>query len=323
MGKELKIATVGTSKIMNVFQEAVRQTPGLKCRTVYSRSLERGLQYAKEQDVPEACDSYEKLLDRDDIDIVYIASPNVFHRDQTIQALKKGKHVIVEKPSGVTEGEVQQMYQAAVENDVFFLEAITTLFMPGYLKLKEQLKTLGEVRSASIAYGRYSSKFDSYLRGENPNIFNPVMKAGALNDMGIYCIHTAVDLFGEPQSVFYTPYNDHNGVDLAGRLLLGYPGFEAELLTSKKEDIPCGCRIECGNGTLVQTGEVNLFENVVLQTETGEELLEGPLSGNRMVYELAAFRDCINSHDTAFFEKMARQSRICSKILELAHSRKD
>lgn len=315
MDKELRIATVGTSKIMDVFQDGVRRVPGLKCEIVYSRSLERGLQYAKEQGVTEACDSYEEILDRPDIDIVYIASPNVFHKDQAVQALRKGKHVIVEKPSGVTEEEVLQMHQAAVENDVFFLEAITTLFMPGYLKLKEQLKGLGGIRKVWIAFGRYSSKYDSYLRGENPNIFNPAMKGGALNDMGIYCIHTAVDLFGEPLSASYTPDIASNGVDLAGRLILRYPGFEAELLTSKKEDIPCGCRIECINGTLIQTGEVNVFDNVVLKTGQGEEQLEGPHSGNRMVYELAAFRDCITNHDTAFFEKMANQSRICSKIL--------
>ena len=61
----------------------------------------------------QACSSYADMLGRDDLDIIYIASPNMLHCAQAVEALRAGKHVIVEKPAAVTAGEVQEMYEAA------------------------------------------------------------------------------------------------------------------------------------------------------------------------------------------------------------------
>ena len=320
MSKTLRIGSVGTSSIMKLIQESIHLTDGLEAGVVYSRDEARGKAFAREAGVPEACSSYADMIGRDDLDIIYIASPNVLHCAQAVEALRAGKHVIVEKPAAVTAGEVQEMYEAAKAGGVFFLEAITTLFMPNYLALKQLLPELGDICKAEFAYGQYSSKYDAYLRGENPNIFNPAMQGGALNDMGIYCIHAVVDLFGEPEGVRYEAERGENGVDLKGTLCLEYPGLTVHVYTSKKDtpEMGNGVLIEGERGVLRQSGPFNEFPDVSACVDGAERPLAQQPAGNRMVYEHAAFRDCILAHDEEFFERMYRQSLACARILERA-----
>ena len=128
----LRVGTVGTSSIMRTIQGAIRLTDGMECRVVYSRTEEQGRAFAAEMGVPEHCTDYAAMLERSDLDLIDIASPNRFHVEQALAALEHGKHVIVEKPAAVTRGDVQRLIDAARANGVYFFEAITTLFMPQY-----------------------------------------------------------------------------------------------------------------------------------------------------------------------------------------------
>lgn len=317
----LNIGSVGTSAIMKLMQQAIAAVPGTQARMVYSRDEERGRAFAAETGVPEHCSSYEAMLEREELDVIYIASPNRFHFSQALQALEHKKHVILEKPAAVRRSETERLTQAALEHGVFFLEAISTLFMPNYLALKERLPQLGPIRRAEICYGQYSSKYDAYLRGENPNIFNPEMEAGALNDMGIYCVHTAVDLFGPPETVDWQARRGPNGIDLAGRLLLGYPGFTCQLTTAKDQDLDSGFRIEGARGWLQSRGALNEVPSAQARLEGGQEEIQLQQGlQNRMVFELTRFRDAILEKDEAFFRRMARQSTAAAAILEAAHT---
>ena len=316
----LRFGTVGTSSIACQMQQTITETDGVECRAVYSRDLSRGRAFADSVGVAAVCTDYEALLAREDIDAVYIASPNRFHAEQACRAMRAGKHVIVEKPAAVTIAQVQQMISTARENGVFFFEAITTLFMPKYLQCRALLPQLGTIRSAELSFGRYSSKYDAYLRGENPNVFNPAMQAGALNDMGVYCIHVAVDLFGRPEKVQYAPVFGANGIDLSGDLTLTYPDLTVHIATAKDKNLDSGCRVEGGRGFFAQSGTVHDFGSCIAALDGAEVKIDAPHAKNRMIYELSRFRDAIEARDEAFFERMAKQSLTVAEILERAHS---
>ena len=321
MEKTLTIGSVGTSAIMKLMQQAIATMPGLTSQVVCSRDEVRGREFARAAGVPESCTDYKAMLEREDISIVYIASPNRFHLEQTVQALEHRKHVILEKPAAVRRGDAERLFQTAQDNGVFLFEAISTLFMPNYLACKGALSRLGPVRRAEITYGQYSSKYDAYLRGENPNIFNPEMEAGALNDMGIYCVHTAVDLFGPPETVDWQGEYGPNGIDLAGQLSLGYPGFTCLLRTAKNRDLDSGCYVEGERGWFRSRGPLNEFPAAQLALDGAVEdlrLQEGVQ--NRLIFELTRFRDGILERDKAFFRAMARQSTTAAAILEAAHA---
>ena len=317
--KILNFGSVGTSSIMRVMQEAIRLTDGTVSKLLYSRSAERGRDFAQSEGIPESCDSYDAMLARNDLDVIYIASPNRFHTDQALKALNAGKHVIVEKPTAVTAEEVRALYEAANANHVFFFEAITTLFMPNFLACKQLLSQLGPLHSARLAYGQYSSKYDAYLRGENPNVFNPDMQGGVLNDMGIYCVHAAVNLLGEPESVRYEAERGPNGVDLSGTLTLKYPALTCEITMAKDRSLESGCRFEGEHGYFEERGPLNDFVRCSAALNGMVQEINVQSDGNRMLYELARFRDAILEGDADFFAAMAKQSILAASVLEQAH----
>ena len=316
----LRIGTVGSSAVMDVMQDAIRHTYGTECSVVYSRTEERAKEYAAKNSVAAWCCDYDEFVQRKDIDVVYIASPNILHTQQALAALNAGKHVIIEKPMALTRAEVDLLHKAALDHDVFILEAITTLFVPNYLACRELMHSLGEIQEVNIRYGQYSSKMDDYKKGIISNSLNPDMQGGALNDMGIYCIHMAVDLFGAPESVSYKPIYGPNGADLEGDLILTYPDLTCYLKASKQRDIGSGSLIRGSRGFFGSDGPLHNF--VSCHACLGEENFQISLQGkeNRMLYELKRFRDAINQKDRAFFRRMYDQSRTATGILEDAHA---
>lgn len=109
MEKILRVAAVGTNTVMDVAQEAIRLTDGLVCSVIFSRSPERGAESARKVGVSEVCSDYDELVARDDVDIIYIASPNSCHVEHGEKALRAGKHVIMEKPLALTRHDVDML----------------------------------------------------------------------------------------------------------------------------------------------------------------------------------------------------------------------
>ena len=318
--KVLRIGTVGRSSVMDVMQEAIRLTDGVQCTVVYSRRPDTGKAYAEKNGVAESCSDYEAFIHRGDVDVIYIASPNVCHTSQALAALRAGKHVLMEKPLTLNRRDTDLLYQTALENHVYIFEAITTLFMPNYTACRELLPFLGTVKHAAVCYGRYSSKYDDYKKGNIPSNLDPALKGGALNDMGIYCIHAATDLFGEPAEVSYSPVYGPNGADVEGTLLLTYPGqFICEIRTSKQRDLDCGIQVEGTNGSFSTSGTLHNVPAASANIGGREFSINRPSGENRMIHELARFRDAIMTEDTAFFMRMYFQSRIAAGVLEDAH----
>lgn len=321
MGRVVRVGTVGTSNIMRIIQDAFKKTERMECEVVYSRDPERGRAFADEVGVTEFCSDYDAMVSRDDLDVVYIASPNSLHTAQALKAMQHKKHAIIEKPAALSSRDIESLHVASMENDVYFLEAITTIFMPNFEILTRLLPKFGKIHNVEINYGQSSSRYDAYLRGENPNVFNPEMGGGALNDMGIYCIHAAVSLFGEPDKLLYVPELGPNGVDVAGKLTLYYPHFEVKILTSKKDNPGTGLCIDAEKGWYRSEGPMNAFTKCTAQLN-GQDIsvdVQHDLKMNRMVWEMTAFRDCIFKKDKSFFERMYHQSMISARVLEKAH----
>jgi len=291
---------------------------------VSSRKRETAQAFADKHNIKGIAVSLDDLLGRGDIDTVYLASPNKMHVSQCLKAVAAGKNVICEKPLAISEKEAQSVFEAARENGVFVFEAISTLFMPHYKELRGKLASLGKINSLSCRYTQRSSRLDAFMRGERVNVLDPAMQGGALNDLGVYAVHAIVGLFGSPGSVSYSPVRATNGVDLAGSLFMRYPGFTARVFCAKDRNAGSGLIIDGECGSVSQDGPVNAFMNCELCSSEGS----WPFSycgasitdGIRLSYELAAFRDAIQNHDTAFFDSMAEQSITTARVLELAHA---
>ena len=103
-------------------------------------------------------------------------------------------------------------------------------------------RKIGKLRKVFFNYCQYSSRYQRYLDGENPNTFNPAFSNGSIMDIGFYCLASAVALFGEPKSVQATASLLASGVDAHGVVVMDYGDFSVTLQHSKVSDSVHGKR---------------------------------------------------------------------------------
>ena len=222
----LKIGMIGTNFISDDFCEAAAQVPGAEICAIYSRKQETGDAFAAKHGIPRVYTDFDEFLDSD-LDAVYVASPNFAHCPQTLQALKRKKHVLCEKVMAVNEQEVRSMIDCARENNVVLLEAMRPDFDPAFDLIEENLPRIGKLRRATFEFCQYSSRYDSYREGIVQNAFNPELGNAAVMDIGVYCIHSLVRLFGMPKSIRALSTKLPNGFDGSGIVLMEYDGMSA------------------------------------------------------------------------------------------------
>ena len=93
----MNFAIIGTNFISDWFMAAGKHCEKLHVQAVYSRTMEKGRAFADKYGIPDCYDSLEKLAAAENVEAVYVASPNAFHASQSIQMLEAGKHVLCEK----------------------------------------------------------------------------------------------------------------------------------------------------------------------------------------------------------------------------------
>ena len=140
---------------------------------------------------------YQNLLQSDDIDAVYIALPNSMHAEFTLRALENGKHVLCEKPLGVTVEECERMIEASQRTGAKLMTAYRLHFEEANLNAVEVIRG-GRIGAPRIL----NSTFSFQIRDDNVRL-QRAMGGGSVYDMGIYCLNAARYLFrDEPIEVF-------------------------------------------------------------------------------------------------------------------------
>lgn len=315
----IKLGTVGTSWITEAFIEAAKHSGKFHLAAVYSRSIETAEKLAHTYHVPFIYTNLEEMARSQEIDTVYIASPNSVHFEQTITFLKNKKHVICEKPIFSNTAELEEAYRIAEENGVYLFEAIRNIHTPNFQILKEKLPMAGGLRSAVLPYIQYSSRYDLFLQGEEPNIFSSKYSGGALVDLGVYPLFLAVGLFGEPKKVTYHPVILRSGVDGSGTLVLNYDNFVCTILCSKTSHSVIPCEIHGEKGTFVLEDAAPISEIQFFDSHTKEsEILSVEQDEKNMVYECINFAEIIQTKNDGEYQQLKEWSRIVLRITEEA-----
>ena len=176
----LSTAEIGLYKVIPAMQQ------GRYCDVVgiASRDLDKAQAAAKLLGIPKAYGSYEELLADPDIDAVYIPLPNHLHVPWSIKALEAGKHVLCEKPIGLSVAEAQELLDVARKHpELKVMEAFMYRHHPQWRKAK-QLVTEGKIGDL-----RTIQTFFSYYLVDPDNIRNRAdIGGGGLMDIGSYCI---------------------------------------------------------------------------------------------------------------------------------------
>lgn len=293
----IRLAVIGTNWITRQFVDAAHETGSYKLTAVYSRSLEQAQAFASDYMVEHLFTSLEEMAQSDVIDAVYIASPNSLHFPQTRLFLSHKKHVICEKPLASNIAEVEQAIEIARENQVVLFEAFKTSSLPNFLQLQQALSKVGKMRKALINYCQYSSRYQRYLDGENPNTFNPAFSNGSIMDIGFYCLASAVALWGEPHSVKATATLLESGVDAHGVAVLDYGDFSVTLQHSKVSDSVLPSEIQGEDGSLV-VEKISECQKVSFVPRGGKaQDLTQPQHINTMLYEAELFARLVEKNE--------------------------
>ena len=308
----LRIATIGTSPITCDFVDVVTDNPDTAFVGTLSRNAERAQAFTAEHGGTCAFTSLDELVAANDVDAVYIASPNALHHDQALACIAGGKHVIVEKPFCSNAAEAQEVFDAAESAGGVALEAMRPLHDPAFHRCEDVLPHLGRIRRASLHIGSHSSRYDDILAGRRTNIFDCDMATGALMDMGVYTVEPMVEMFGVPTNIICagalldaeTRELSHGPIDGAGTILATFNDVLVELHFSKITHDLAASQIEAETATFtideIETprharvkhfGKAQRSSAKTGHPKTGDDVeeLDLPFCQNTMVYELADF----------------------------------
>ncbi|WML38405.1 Gfo/Idh/MocA family oxidoreductase [Neobacillus sp. OS1-2] len=315
----INFATVGTGWITESFIQAARLSEQLHLVSVFSRTEEKGKKLADQYNASSYYTDIEEMAKSKEFEAVYIASPNSVHFEQALTFLRNKKHVICEKPIFSTTAELEEAYKTAEENGVYLFEAIRNIHTPNFKILKEKLHEAGKLRSAILPYIQYSSRYDLFLQGEEPNIFSAKYSGGALADLGVYPLYLAVGLFGEPNKVTYHPVILRSGVDGSGTLVLEYDEFVCTILCSKISHSALPCEIHGEKGTFVLEDAAPITEIQFIDSHTKEsQILSVEQEEQNMVYEGINIAEIIESKNDEEYKRLKHWSEIVLRITEEA-----
>ena len=191
--------------------EAIRGNDGSELLAACRRDARELDAFCSRFGVARAYQSDDDLIADTDIDAVYIATPVNLHRPQTVKAAKAGKHVLVEKPMGLSVAECDDMVTACRAAGVKLGVAYFRRFYPVIARLKELLRSeaIGQPLSISAVTGTQTA----FVPGTEGSWRVDLQQSGGgvLMDVGSHRINLFLDLFGEMVSV--TAYGDTLGVD--------------------------------------------------------------------------------------------------------------
>lgn len=183
MSQKVRWGIIGLGGIANDFAQAFESNQA-ELVAVGSRTLDKAQDFADKYDIPKAYGNYEELYADEEIDIIYLATPNSYHAENMKDILNAGKHVLCEKAITMNKKELDEVLALALEKDLIVAEAMTIFHMPLYQEIKRRIdqNEFGKLKLATSYFGS--------LKEDDPTnrFFNPDLGGGALLDIGVYAL---------------------------------------------------------------------------------------------------------------------------------------
>ncbi|EME82769.1 uncharacterized protein MYCFIDRAFT_188053 [Pseudocercospora fijiensis CIRAD86] len=190
---------------------------------------------------PAAYGSYQEVYDHPDVDCIYIGTPHSFHKQNCLDAIRAGKHVLCEKPFAMNAKEAQEVFDAAKQKGVFIMEAMWTRFYPLVKKIQNLIfveKKLGTVYRTFCDFGL---AIDISSLPASSRIITSTDKVG--------------DKAEDPEVSSLQTLN--HGVDTSSSVLLRYPSTGKQAVCTSTTDVvgpTAFARIEGSKGSIVIHG---------------------------------------------------------------------
>ena len=304
MADKVKWGVMGLGKIANKFASDLLRVEDAILQGVASRDLEKARQFGQKYQSVNHYGSYEDLANDPTIDVIYVATPHVFHFENTLLCLENGKSVLCEKPLGMNAEEVAAMIIKAKSRNLFLMEGLWTRFIPATEKLIQLLneKIIGELISVHADFG---FKGDFNLRGR---VYNKSLGGGSLLDIGIYPIYLSLFTLGIPSRIQATARMMETDVDSFCAMLFDYDNSSKAVLKCTLEtDTPTEAFIYGSTGSLKMHSRFHHTQRITwFQGKDAKQVFDLPYEGNGYVYEIEEANRCVQNK-TAESQKLPHQ----------------
>ncbi len=314
----IKWGIIGCGKIAHKFAEDLLTIPNTQLCAVASRNLEKASDFGKIYKVSSCYGSYQELAKDSDIDVVYIATPHVFHFENTLMCLNHKKAVLCEKPFAMNAIQVEEMIQTAIKNKVFLMEALWTHFLPHYAYVIDLIisKELGLVKSLRADFG-FAANFDPKER-----LFNKDLGGGSLLDVGIYPLFAALSIIGYPEEINAKATFGETGIDETCNILLNYKNdVKATLYCAITEKTKTEAIIELEKGAIHIHSRFHEPSSITITTGNTSKHIAFDVQTNGYSFEAIHVQEMLLKNRTESTIMTFEKSRQLIKLLDAVRSK--
>ncbi len=283
---------LGCGKIAGKFADDLQHSAGGKLVACASRDDTKAQLFASQHNIPLCFGDYESMLQNEEVDIIYIATPHNMHMEHSMLCIQHKKHVLCEKPMGVNSHQVTETTTAARENGVFLMEALWTAFLPAIKEVKQEIEKgiIGDIRHLHADFG-FKAAYDPESR-----LFNPSLAGGSLLDIGIYPIFMAMWLLGKPLEVATSVHKALTGVDDECTMMLTFEGDRtASLHSTVSCDTATTCEITGTAGSIVIPSRFHEQDRFIVRRKGAEDVLyHTGITGKGYFHEIEHVHECLS-----------------------------
>lgn len=307
----VRIGIVGTGRIAPRFVSEAKYVSGISIVAAYNPNEKNGKSFGKKYAIPFYGADYAEFLEQ--VDAVYVASPNETHYSYVKQALEAGRHVLSEKPIAFTKQDTLELYELAEKKQVVLLEGIKTAYCPGFQQLLNvaQSGKIGEICDVEACFTRLAN-MDSRERTD-------AAYGGSYLEFGGYTLLPIIKLLGiHYRDVQLESLVDENGVDVYTRVNLRYDNKfgTAKMGVGVKSE---GQLVIAGTkGYILAESPWWLTKKFVVRYENPSiiETYEPSFQGDGLRYEISSFVSKINKCEKDGYKLTKEESLAMAEITE-------
>lgn len=296
----IHIAILGTGNIANTMARTLCKMEewGKKfcCYAVAARDLDRARAFAEMYGFERAYGSYEEMLSDPTVDFVYIATPHGYHYEHMKLCLEHGKHVLCEKAFTLNADQAREIFSFAGEKKLLAAEAIWPRYMP-MRGILDKLLASGVIGKTHFMVANIA--FDS---DHVPRMYQPELGGGALLDITIYPLNTAMMAFGNQVARMDSSVQlTEAGVDAQESVTLHYSDGTMAVIAASMCAQGDTSVMFCGeNGRICLENTFNP-QSLTIYNKNGE-LVEKILCPEQITGYEYEIRSCLNAIETGALE---------------------
>ncbi len=236
---------------------------------------------------------YEDLLNDSNVDAVYVATPHKYHAQWCIKALQHKKAVLCEKPITLNVKDLNEIIEAAKENNTFFMEAMKTKFTPAYKQLVIDVHSgiIGDILKIEAGF---CSDALNYLP-KTSYIFD-LEQGGSWYDVSSYPISFALPLIQQLPTSIEVKCVDKEGIDHYVKATLHFNNVVA-ILESAIDRAKSRTALITGTKGTIEVEVFNRTEKYIIHLDNEDKEILIPLAVDDFFDQIEEVNHCLKNNE--------------------------